>query len=62
MFSTVFFSLAFVCVGLETQIKDIVSRENRNVMWSFLTAQTFNILVTIIIACLLFGIVKPMLG
>ncbi len=62
MFSTVFFSLAFVCVGLETQIKDIVSRENRNVMWSFLTAQTFNILVTFIIACLLFGIVKPMLG
>lgn len=29
MFSTVFFSLAFVCVGLDTRLKDIVSRENR---------------------------------
>lgn len=62
MFSTLFFSLAFVCVGLETRIKEIISRENRNVMWAFLTAQTFNIIITFIIACLLFGIVKPMLG
>lgn len=62
MFSSLFFSLAFVCVGLETRLKDIISRENRNLMWSFLTAQTFNIIVTFIIACILFGIVKPMWG
>ena len=62
MFSSLFFSLAFVCVGLETRLKDIISRENRNLMWSFLTAQTFNIIVTFIIACVLFGIVKPMWG
>lgn len=60
MFSTMFFSLAFVCVGLETRIKEIISRENRNVMWAFLTAQTFNIIITFFIACLLFGIIKPM--
>lgn len=62
MFSSLFFSLAFVCVGLETRIKDIVSRENRNLLWAFLSAQTFNIIITFIIACLLFGVVKPMLG
>lgn len=62
MFSSLFFSLAFVCVGLETRLKDIISRDNRNLLWSFLTAQAFNIVITFTIACLLFGIVKPMLG
>ncbi len=60
MFSTVFFSLAFVCVGLDTRLKEIISRENRNALWAFLGAQTFNILVTFLIACLLFGVLKPM--
>ena len=50
MFSTVFFSLAFVCVGLDTRLKDIVSRENRNLLWAFLAAQAFNIVVTFLIA------------
>ena len=62
MFSTVFFSLAFVCVGLDTRLKDIVSRENRNLLWAFLAAQTFNIVVTLLIALVLFGVLKPMLG
>jgi len=61
MFSTVFFSLAFVCIGLDTRLKDIISKENRNVLWSFLAAQTFNIVVTFVIACLLFGLLKPAL-
>jgi len=61
MFSTVFFSLAFVCIGLDTRLKDIVSKENRNVLRSFLVAQTFNIVVTFVIACLLFGLLKPAL-
>ncbi len=62
MFSGLFFSLAFVCIGLDTRLKDIVSKENRNLLWSFLTAQTFNIIVTFIIACVVFGVLKPMLG
>ena len=62
MFSTVFFSLAFVCVGLDTRLKDIVSRENRNLLWAFLAAQAFNIVVTLLIALVLFGVLKPMLG
>ncbi|MDE7069198.1 MAG: putative sulfate exporter family transporter [Alistipes sp.] len=60
MFSTVFFSLAFVCIGLDTRLKEIVSKENRNVMAAFLTAQAWNIVVTFLIACLLFGVLKPM--
>ncbi len=62
MFSTLFFSLAFVCVGLETRLKEIISRENRHILWAFLTAQTFNIIVTLVIACILFGVLKPLLG
>ena len=62
MFSTVFFSLAFVGVGRETRLKDIISRENRNIMWAFLSAQTVNIIITFVIACVLFGVVKPLLG
>ena len=62
MFSTVFFSLAFVCVGLDTRLKEIVSKENRNALWAFLAAQTFNIVVTLVIALVLFGVLKPMLG
>ena len=60
MFSTLFFSLAFVCIGLDTRLKDIISKENRNVLKAFLTAQCFNIMVTFIIACCLFGLLKPM--
>ncbi len=60
MFSTLFFSLAFVCIGLDTRLKDIVSKENRNVLRAFLTAQTFNILVTLLISAVLFGWLKPM--
>lgn len=60
MFSTLFFSLAFVCIGLDTRLKDIVSKDNRNVLKSFLVAQTFNIIVTFIIACVMFGVLKPM--
>ena len=57
-FSGFFFSLAFVCIGMDTRLKDIVSRENRNLLYSFLAAQCFNIVVTFFVAWLLFGVVK----
>ena len=60
-FSTIFFSLAFVCIGMDTRLKDIVSRENRSILYAFLGAQCFNIVVTFFVAWLLFGIVKPMM-
>ena len=56
--STVFFSLAFVCIGLDTRLKDIVSKENRRPLWAFLSAQTFNIVFTFVIAVILFGFLK----
>ena len=46
----------------DLRLKDIVSRENRNLLWAFLAAQAFNIVVTFLIALVLFGVLKPMLG
>ena len=60
-FSGFFFSLAFVCIGMDTRLKDIVSRENRNILYTFLGAQLFNIIFTFFAAWILFGIIKPLL-
>jgi uncharacterized membrane protein YadS len=59
--STFFFSLSFVCIGMDTRLKEIVSRENRNLLFSFIGAQLFNIVITMFIAWVMFGIVKPAL-
>ena len=61
-FTNALFSIAFVCVGLETRFADIFSKENRRPLWAFLTAQGFNIVVTLIVAYLLFGVIKPMIA
>lgn len=58
--SQLFFSLAFVCIGLDTKLKDIVSKENRKTLIAFLSAQTFNIVVTLLLAYLFFGVIGPM--
>ena len=60
-FSTFFFSLSFVCIGMDTRLKDIVSRENRKILHAFLGAQIFNIVITGLIAWVMFGVVKPLL-
>lgn len=57
-FSQLFFSLAFVCIGLDTRLKDIVSKEKRTTLYSFLAAQFVNILITFVVAYLLFGILQ----
>ncbi|MFR9523147.1 MAG: putative sulfate exporter family transporter [Rikenellaceae bacterium] len=54
------FGLAFVCIGLETRFSEIFAKENRKQMWVFLIAQGFNILVTLVIAYIMFGWLKPM--
>ncbi len=61
-FQNTLFSVAFVCIGLETRIKDIFGKENRVPLKVFLTAQTFNIFVTLVIAYLIFGVIKPALA
>lgn len=59
-FSNALFSIAFICIGLETRFADLFSKENRKPFWAFFAAQGFNIVVTLIVAYVLFGIVKPM--
>lgn len=56
-FQGIFFSIAFVCIGLETRLGEIFSKENRQSLKAFLTAQTFNIVFTLIVAGLLFGVI-----
>lgn len=48
------FALAFTCIGLETNFKDLFGTHNRKPLLAFLGAQTFNIFITLIIAYLLF--------
>lgn len=56
-FQGIFFSIAFVCIGLETRFKDIFSKENRQSLKAFLAAQGFNIVFTFIVAAILFGVI-----
>ena len=51
----VMFSVAFVCIGLETDFRFVFRRENRRYISTFLIAQGFNIVVTLVMASLLFG-------
>ena len=56
-FQGIFFSIAFVCIGLETRFKEIFTKENTPSLKAFLTAQTFNIIFTFIIAVIIFGFI-----
>jgi uncharacterized integral membrane protein (TIGR00698 family) len=49
------FSVAFIAIGLETDFRKVFGKENSKFTWTFLIAQTFNILLTLLIAFLLFG-------
>ena len=49
------FTLAFTSIGLETKFSDLFKHENRKPLYAFLIAQTFNIIITLIIAYLLFS-------
>lgn len=48
------FALAFTSIGLETNFRDLINKESRRPIYAFLTAQGFNILVTLAIAYFLF--------
>ncbi len=49
------FALAFTSIGLETNFKDLFSHNNKKPLYAFLIAQTFNVIVTLVVAILLFG-------
>lgn len=51
---TLWFVMAFTSIGLETRFTDLFNASNKKPSYAFLTAQTFNIIVTLIIAWLLF--------
>jgi uncharacterized integral membrane protein (TIGR00698 family) len=53
-YQNIWFSIAFVCIGLETRFRDIFTAGNRKPLYAFLTAQFINILITLAIAYLLF--------
>jgi uncharacterized integral membrane protein (TIGR00698 family) len=52
---TCFFALAFTCIGLETKFTDIFKMENGRPAMAFIIAQVFNILITLVMAYLVFG-------
>ena len=49
------FSLAFVSIGLETNFKQVLNRENAKYTKTFLIAQAFNIIITLAVAWCLFA-------
>jgi len=51
---SLWFTLAFTSIGLETKISDLFKHENRKPLYAFLIAQTFNVLITLAIALVLF--------
>lgn len=48
------FVLAFTSIGLETNFKELFVHSNKKPLYAFLIAQTFNVIVTLLIAILLF--------
>lgn len=51
----IWFTLAFTSIGLETNFKDLFSNNSKKPLYAFLIAQLFNVVITLIIAFLLFG-------
>lgn len=49
------FALAFTSIGLETNFSDLLKTSNRKPLYAFLISQSFNILITLLIAYLLFS-------
>ena len=49
------FALAFTSIGLETNFKDLFANNSKKPLYAFLIAQSFNVVITLIIAFLLFG-------
>ena len=49
------FALAFTSIGLETNFADLFNKQSKRPFYAFLIAQGFNVIVTLIIAMILFG-------
>ena len=55
-FQTLWFTLGFVSIGLETNFRQLWNTENKKATLAFIGAQTFNIVFTLIVAFFVFGI------
>lgn len=51
---SLWFILAFTSIGLETRFSDLFNSDNKRPLYAFLGAQSFNIIVTLIVAYFLF--------
>lgn len=56
-FSTFWFNLAFISIGMETRFADFRHMESKKPFYSFLIAQTFNIFFTLGVSYLLFQLI-----
>ncbi|MDR6843964.1 putative sulfate exporter family transporter [Flavobacterium granuli] len=52
---SIWFALAFTSIGLETNFKDLFNSNTKKPFYAFLVAQLFNVIITLIIAYILFG-------
>jgi uncharacterized membrane protein YadS len=52
---TMWFALAFVCIGLETRFTDLLTMENGRPFYAFVAAQGVNLIWTFLLSWLLFG-------
>ena len=52
---TAWFAMAFLSIGLETSVGDLIKTGGGRPAYAFLGAQAFNIVVTLVVAYLLFG-------
>lgn len=50
----IWFALAFTCIGLETDFRELFKGQGKKPFFAFLIAQLFNIAVTLIVAVMLF--------
>ena len=58
-FSTFWFNLAFISIGLETRFADLKAMDNKKPFYGFLIGQGFNIIFTLIVSYLLFQVIGP---
>jgi uncharacterized integral membrane protein (TIGR00698 family) len=58
-FSTFWFNLAFVSIGLETRFSDFRHIDSKKPFYSFLIAQGFNIIFTLGVSWVLFQLIGP---
>ena len=55
-FQTLWFTLGFVSIGLETNFRQLWNTENKKATLAFIGAQTFNVVFTLIVALVVLGI------